>query len=824
MDNLNVKMRLRPVRFAFMVPPEDKANLRKIFQINTCLWGGVYNPIIPFFKRVPAWWERQGFKFYSARQIINGYLDYFEPDFIVEATKGLASDFGIDPERILQLTDILPRSDQRDEKGYGQTVLDLYRKLYCEEFQFVRRHKHHIVNVKAASHSFDDFAACLFGAFSEQSNLSYFGKAFTDAFDPEAVTLDAGGLVKLYKEGFSSALRMGVEGLEVSYNDYSDPTLFILNAQEPKDLLDYWNYRAVHRDCIAIPVQWLPELSDFCKGFIIANYRPLPRNPNGVMIHPKSLFSRSIPTEDIEGLHAKYLRVDKEGANTLQVWYPPIWQPAPEYSVRRTRPIVTATEKSLDVPLDIEKPYIRFESLHPDFASRFGGKARWANVIRLRDWSHKDRIAIVFPSDFRAPAIPRFRAGSEHLLSTNEGLVDFPMFKDIPHAWQLMEGREAIELWLKGDNISCRLSESGRATQQIIQTLGGFSGVRRIAHKGIIDLLDGMARRPIARSAQYMKFQNQINIAIKGDIWRTRVLEALVERKAVELGYELKCAKCGSWGWHALNQLDSTVSCDLCLQRFAFPLANPADSKHARWAYRVVGPFSLPDYARGGYAAALAIRFFSDVVGHGNRAGATWSPGQELTLPTGEKVEADFLLWYQQKHMFNIDEPTEVVFGEAKSFGKDVFKDEDVERMKLMADRYPGAALVFATLKEAQELSQDEIKRIRKLAEWGREYDRQERQTRAPVIVLTGTELFVPHYLEQVWKEKGGKHKQLAEVAHLSLDNLNTLADVTQQLYLDMPAYFAWREAKWEKRRRRLQKSQAQAESVPPRALPPPAA
>jgi hypothetical protein len=810
MGDLTVNVRLRPVRFAFMVRPDEGANLRRIFEINTCLWGGIFNPIIPFFNRVPAWWDREGIKFYSGRQIINGYLDYFEPDFIVEATKGLADGFGVDAERILQLADILPRSDQRGEKGYGQTVLDLSRKLYREEFQFVRRHKHDIIAAKAAARTFDAFTTCLFGGFPKQDNLGYFAKAFQDAFEPERITLGAAELVKLYTAGFASALGMGTEGLEVNYNDYSEPTLFILNAREPKDLLDFWNYRAVHRDGVAIPVQWLPQLSDFCKEFILANYRPLPGNPHGVMIQPKSLFSRSIPTADIEGLHAQYLRVDKEGANTLQVWYPPIWRPSPQFMVRRTRPMVTAEEKKFDVPLNIEKPYIRFESLHPDFAARFGGEARWANVIRLRDWSYQDRIATVFPSDFRAPAIPRFRAGSEHLLSTNEGLVDFPQFKDIPHSWQLMEGREAIEFWLKGDRISCRLSESGRATQQIIQTLGGFHGVRSIAHKGIIDLLDGMARRPIARSAHYMKFQNQINLAVNDDIWRDRVLETLVERKAVELGYELKCAKCGSWGWHALNQLDETVSCDLCLQRFPFPLANPADSKQAIWAYRVVGPFALLDFARGGYAAALAIRFFSDVIGHGDRAETTWSPGQELTLPDAKKIEADFLLWYQRKHMFSTDEATQVVFGEAKRFGKDAFKDEDVERMRLLAERYPGAALVFATLKEAHELSRDEIKRIRKLAEWGREYDREERHTRAPVIVLTGTELFVPHYLEPVWKEKGGKHKQMAEVAHLSLDDLKTLADVTQQLYLDMPAYSTWLRAKWEKKHRRQKKATAQ--------------
>jgi hypothetical protein len=49
-----------------MVRPEDRANLLKVFQVNNCLWGGLFNPIIPFFKRVPAWWERNGIKFDNA--------------------------------------------------------------------------------------------------------------------------------------------------------------------------------------------------------------------------------------------------------------------------------------------------------------------------------------------------------------------------------------------------------------------------------------------------------------------------------------------------------------------------------------------------------------------------------------------------------------------------------------------------------------------------------------------------------------------------------------------------------------------------------------
>lgn len=90
MTLLNV--RLRPTRFAFLVPPGDMNSVQRVFEMNTCLWGGQFNPIIPFVTKRPAWWDRHPSS-ETAEQIINGYLDYFEPDILVvtneeQATRG----------------------------------------------------------------------------------------------------------------------------------------------------------------------------------------------------------------------------------------------------------------------------------------------------------------------------------------------------------------------------------------------------------------------------------------------------------------------------------------------------------------------------------------------------------------------------------------------------------------------------------------------------------------------------------------------------------------------------------------------------------------
>lgn len=809
MINVSINLRLRPIRFAFLIRPDDQKHTLEAFRINTCLWGGRYNPIIPFFKQLPKWWDKKGHRFESAKQILNGYLDFFEPDFIVEAEKGIASGLGFDPDRVLQFSNILMRDDDRDNVGFGLSVNNLYGDLYTKEFQFARRHKHNIVYVKPEDSSFSTFVACIFGAFPTQRKLRYFEENYKYVFEPEEISLTDKSFSKTCKTRYTSALKFGQAKLDVNYNDHSDPALFVLNALESRDLIDFWNLRIVRRNILAIPTQWIQNLSPFCKDFILKNYRPLPGNPHGVMIQPTVMFSRSISDKDSDEIFKKYLKVDKKDANCIQQWYPPLWRPSPEFMVRTTRPTVSADEKRIDLSVDLEKPEITFDTLWPEFAKKYGNRHRFANVVKIGGWGDNDQLATSFPCNYKNPSFPKFRLGREHLLPTAEGLVFFPEYRNISERWELVSGTKALNTWFNDNKITATLSDAGRSTQQIIQTLGGFWGVGKIAKPGTVKLLDEMSRKPLTRSVHYDEFRQKIKKAVGKSIWRYKEFETLVERNAVELGLELKCSKCGSWGWHSIKHLDYSLICDLCLQKFNFPITNPGSSQCCKWAYRVIGPFALPDYAKGGYASALSIRFFSDVIGKMDRVGVTWSTGQELSLCNGKKIESDFILWYQRKQMFGTDYPTEIVFGEAKSFGKDVFKDEDVNKMKALGEAFPGAVLVFATMKDAGELSKEEIGRIRKLAEWGREYDEEKDQTRAPVIMLTGTELFVDPPLEHVWKEKGGKHTQLIAPAYMSvrLDNLRILADLTQQLYLDMPSYHSWMETKWKRRAARRKKN-----------------
>ncbi len=822
MPELSVQLRLRPVRFGFLVRPDSMLHTLQVFRINTCLWGGRYNPIIPFINQVPRWWDRHGHRFETATQIINGYLDFFEPDFLVETEPGMANGLGFDKERVLSLADLLRPQGERHWDGSGLNVVELYWELYRKEFQFSRRHEHNIVHVLARDKRFTGLVACVFGSFPNDPQLAYIGRAFKDAIAPKEVALDSTTYEQLLKAGFTSALRLGHAETEVQYHDHEGPTIFVLDAFKARDLIDYWNLRTVRSQLTPIPRQWLPELSPYCKEFIAKNHRPLPGNLHGVMIKTKVLFSRSISTGDLELLHAANFIVDPPATNIRQDWYPSLWRPSPGFTAREMRATVTAAEKTLSSAYESDSPRITFETLHPDFAEEHSNRNRWANVVRLRDWTRDGLIATTYPTDYRDPKVPRFSLGSETVLPTTEGFVTFPRIMSLPEHFQLADGTSAFRDWFEANGLTATLSEAGRATQQIINTVGSF-GLRSLANAQVIELLNSLSRRPLSPSAHYLELKNKIRDATKNDIWGGRTFESLVEHNVLELGLELKCSKCASWNWYSLKQLDYEMRCTLCLQHFDFPVLNPGSSDYARWAYRLIGPFVLPDYAGGGYASSLAIRFFKEVLGSSDNAGTTWSTGQNLELAPKRRVEADFILWYQRKLMFGNDYPTDLVFGEAKSFGKDTFKAEDIKRMKALAEHFPGSICVFATMKPANSLSAEEVERLSKLALWGREFLKDKSRTRAPLVILTGTELFTSFSFHEAWEKAGGQHAAFAKAGMFRPENLRNLADATQQLYLGLPSYHAWLELKWRKRRERHARKRAPGEAAafPVEASPP---
>ncbi len=102
-----IDIKLRPIKIAFLVSPLDRASLLKAIQINSCLWGGVFNPIIPVYKRTPKIWGDGISRNTSAKDIIDGYISGFDPDYVVPVGDVNIDNLKIPKERIISSDEIV---------------------------------------------------------------------------------------------------------------------------------------------------------------------------------------------------------------------------------------------------------------------------------------------------------------------------------------------------------------------------------------------------------------------------------------------------------------------------------------------------------------------------------------------------------------------------------------------------------------------------------------------------------------------------------------------------------------------------------------------
>ena len=157
--------------------------------------------------------------------------------------------------------------------------------------------------------------------------------------------------------------------------------------------------------------------------------------------------------------------------------------------------------------------------------------------------------------------------------------------------------------------------------------------------------------------------------------------------------------------------------------------------------------------------------------------------------PNKVSLEADLAAFWQDSIYGERKEG--ILFCECKTYG--LFQKKDFDRMRYLAKAFPGAVLIFSTLRKS--FTKEEVTGITKIAKAGRKYWKTERPIN-PVLILTGNELlshFGPPYC---WEDS---IKKKFDRVH----GLIGLSDATQQLYLNLPSWETEWHEKWEKRHKK---------------------
>jgi hypothetical protein len=253
MTAISGSLRLRPTRIGFLIDPNDLESLRRIFQVCTCSWGGVFNPIIPVCSVIPEVWTDPPFPAPSPTELAQGYLEFFEPDVYVEARPGLAEQIGLartdlnfGHPRIIPLDSYFTADGQYPfSLPFGMDSFDIYKAMYDREFKFVSRHEHRVALFEADPTA-SPFIEAVFGGFPADGPLQPLSRAYVDVFDPVKLVPNAENWIKVVKEGFRLPLSFTMESLKRDHSGRTEPTLFVVDPTNSLDLIDLWNIRQFH--------------------------------------------------------------------------------------------------------------------------------------------------------------------------------------------------------------------------------------------------------------------------------------------------------------------------------------------------------------------------------------------------------------------------------------------------------------------------------------------------------------------------------------------------------------------------------------------------
>lgn len=762
-------------------------------RLATTMWGGQMCPMIPVMTRKPSQWMDK-FSNDRSEQISKGYIRFFEPDLLVQTAPGQLDIVGVSSEpgwsarhRYFDLNDIVRKDvGLPADLNVGTNIVHLYRQMFADEFQFRKRIEPNIYHFSKGSSDDVAFFEAAYGCFPKDEQLSYIRSNYVEAFAATEKAPAFETWLELASGQAGYPLHYTVRDAEISYADRSSPAIFIFDPAKGIDLVDFWNFRLFTRNVLPVNIKWLEKSRDFIIRAIKYNHRPLPTNPNGVMINTTIHIGRSLDIKGVlERLNLSAAELP-DGSVSSQDWYEPIWrEPATDDRIFRPGASVVST-KSRQVqltPTDDDPISIRFPMQAPDFDVHHRGAGPcFVNVVKLRQYRSEKKIADTVPAATFASRDVYPVRGHDQFVS-REGYVTFHAFAHDDAYLRLPSPNGAIISWLATKSIEAKPSDAGRVAEQVVASVGGLSGTMILRERPILEQLNKMARSrtewqdgsadeysdKTAPVQVWLQILKPINKKLFGK-WKT--LDRLVEDGILQLGLSPRCPHCTQENWYSLDSVGNEVSCARCLKHFPFPQGLPT---RELFKYRVIGPFATPGYARGGYAVALALRFLEDELD--SMSQFTFSTGLELKHEN-DIFETDFFAWYGKDRFGKAASDPIALVGECKSLGSEAFREKDFTRLRELGSLLPGSFLVAATLKD--ELSPDEVEGLRSVAIWGWSQIQPN-----PLIVLTGVELFGEGPLSHVW-EQGGGARSAAMNVHRHIFDFTTLADATQQGILGM--------------------------------------
>ncbi|TFE67174.1 hypothetical protein A7Q09_01575 [Methylacidiphilum sp. Yel] len=749
METIHVRQRLRPSRYAFIVGQEDLNGALQAVSLNTILWGGIYNPILPL----------------RPEEERDGLLKAFDPDFLVNLTgtdlpPELADQYRwhiVGPEDVVETDDITGRR----RLGFGFNILPIIQNIHEREVRFVAGPTRAVVVQPERARNWPEFVAFVCGSFGWLPAIDIdFERAFKDGLRAEEAQLPnltppPGGYLPLDLTGY------GLQLLDRPAN-FSSHIIYIGDHRSFTDLVEFWNIRATGRIVVFVPIVAYQNFEHSIRAVATeGRYRIYQQIENHADLQKGPCVSEARFKEACDWVNTLGL-----GPLAMRCWRPRFGLQIEHYlgdidvaeiSAKEGEEISILQDGQMTPVKAVSPPYLEDRAPCQEFS--------WSVEVRIIGGYTQPEYMFSFPKEPEVEAVAQHAvigASSRARLGCR-GLVVHQGMPWSTIALSPVRTAEVFQALFRQAGLRAEPSEPGRYAEQIIKKMGSLHYDCRIFKIcGVRKILDHLGSRDNKLTKGNM---NDIVMKKEPDEydqinWRKELYEdltlsyrqnrqldfglifdVLLEKRVIRPGATFECRSCFKKDWYHVSEFAEEYTCRFCFTRQPVKFGSSLE-----WQYKADGLFQIPDSAQGSVGVILSLWRFEEFV---HRQGRYVISQKLIAEDTGKEYEIDYAY-------LGFNTSYELVLGEVGRFND--FTNKEVTKIAEIADRFRRKPYIaFSTLKDSY--SDEEKRRIRTLVDRGYR-----------VIALTREELD-PYFLHKRFRELARPHP-------VSLDDLskNTIA------------------------------------------------
>lgn len=784
---VGVEQKICPIRVMMIIQPDNPDRFLRAMQLGRMFWGGTFSPIIPYYQQIPHAFRLEYNMGLPDLEFYQNSVANYDPDVILyDEDIDEASVAAFAGERELMAINNYLEQFHDGSINNGISVLEIVEFIAESEFKFLRsdKIKFSLPNLVEPDLLLEAFVGSLPGSVKPKVEYVFEGN---EAFErPELTWANMQAYQSYAKVDLNDVVNYKLHLWHEKPNRRS-AVIYMMRSDRLNDVMNYWNLRAAGWQVIPVPVD--VEHQIYFTGFVERMVKSKIANSNSDHIMITVLTGYGLAQETIDEVSKIVLPPKSEQKPEVmfayQPWFPRFWS---DYYLQESDQIKSGFPffDSFYNLCDTEEGRLKFKprSIPFETENNLSREAAYKVLFNLSLHDEYTEYAelltgittgqmkqLTEPFDFRSWRLSP--AGMHRLFNRSDRDVRISLPEAVPF----------FKMYFS--NKSHRLNETANSklAKEVLKNIGGLYGSSmflRVGSLKVIELFEGGKVVSFAELVAEIK-KNAIS---KNNNGVKNFIDRLLEHKMIELGAHIQCKVCEQHGFYLPGQLGLALTCPICRNAFALPMAEPSQIV---WSYRGVGPFSRTNKADGVLAVFAALRLFhEEFTGVGSKISTLI--GFELVKTgqaTKEPKEVDLGIILENQYDRHKD--PDLLFCECKTYKR--FTEKDIDRMKILGNEFPGAILTLATLNE--QLNEDELKIVGDLVKYFQRGTGQ--RPHNPILILTGKEL-----LPESYHGAFNVYKSEIRPYHRYNDFIGSLCELTVRKQLKIPNWWDIKNAKWE--------------------------